>query len=175
MTSSQLREILKSNILTLSTISAEEPEQWEDYVQSGAHILLAPACNHMDDEEAALIDNLLEVASDKAFVAGQLVTPDQDFYEDDRFDYDGYYETIFNRAGWLSDMGVSMIFITGFADILTTQIYGNLSPKQEEYINDIKVLLPNGEIKQLSQYSPIIKSLQSSSYKALERIYYFEA
>ena len=41
-------------------------------------------------------------------------------------------------------------------------------------INDIKVLLPNGEIKQLSQYSPIIKSLQSSSYKALERIYYFE-
>ena len=29
--------------------------------------------------------------------------------------------------------------IIGFADILTTQIYGNLNPKQEEYINDIKV------------------------------------
>ena len=29
--------------------------------------------------------------------------------------------------------------ILGFADILTTQIYGNLNPKQEEYINDIKV------------------------------------
>jgi signal transduction histidine kinase len=29
--------------------------------------------------------------------------------------------------------------ILGFADILTTQIYGDLNPKQEEYINDIKV------------------------------------
>ena len=29
--------------------------------------------------------------------------------------------------------------ILGFSDILSTQIYGNLSAKQEEYINDIKV------------------------------------
>lgn len=29
--------------------------------------------------------------------------------------------------------------ILGFADILTTQIYGNLNLKQEEYVNDIKV------------------------------------
>ena len=29
--------------------------------------------------------------------------------------------------------------ILGFADILTTQIYGDLNPKQTEYINDIKV------------------------------------
>ena len=29
--------------------------------------------------------------------------------------------------------------ILGFADILSTQIYGNINPKQEEYINDIKV------------------------------------
>lgn len=29
--------------------------------------------------------------------------------------------------------------ILGFAEILTTQIYGNLNSKQEEYINDIKV------------------------------------
>lgn len=41
-------------------------------------------------------------------------------------------------------------------------------------INDIKVLLPNGDIKSLDQYSPIIKSLRSSSYKEIERIYYFE-
>ena len=41
-------------------------------------------------------------------------------------------------------------------------------------INDIKVLLPNGNIKSLDQYSPIIKSLRSSSYKEIERIYYFE-
>ena len=29
--------------------------------------------------------------------------------------------------------------ILGFADILSTRIYGDLNPKQEEYINDIKV------------------------------------
>ncbi len=122
MTSSQLREILKSNILTISTISAAEPEQWDDYVQAGAHILLAPACVHMDDEEAALIDNLLEVASDKAFVAGRLVAPEKCFYDNnDCFDYDGYYETILNRTGWLSDMGVSMIFLTGFSDIVAAK------------------------------------------------------
>ncbi len=41
-------------------------------------------------------------------------------------------------------------------------------------INDIKVLLPNGDVKSLDQYSPIIRSLRSSSYKEIERIYYFE-
>lgn len=41
-------------------------------------------------------------------------------------------------------------------------------------INDIKVLLPDGNIKSLDQYSPIIKSLRSSSYKEIERIYYLD-
>ena len=41
-------------------------------------------------------------------------------------------------------------------------------------INDIKVLLPNGDIKSLDKYSPIIKSLSQSSYKTVDRIYYFE-
>ncbi len=41
-------------------------------------------------------------------------------------------------------------------------------------INDIKVLLPNGSIKSLDKYSPIIKSLVSSSYTEINRIYYFE-
>ena len=35
-------------------------------------------------------------------------------------------------------------------------------------------LLPNGDIKSLDQYSPIIKGLRTSSYKEIERIYYFE-
>lgn len=38
----------------------------------------------------------------------------------------------------------------------------------------IKVLLPNGEIKNLDEFSPIVHSLVSSSYKRVERIYYFE-
>lgn len=41
-------------------------------------------------------------------------------------------------------------------------------------INDIKVLLPNGDIKSLDKYSNIIKSLSQSSYKSVDRIYYFE-
>ena len=41
-------------------------------------------------------------------------------------------------------------------------------------INDIKVLLPNGDVKSLDKYSNIIKSLSQSSYKSVDRIYYFE-
>lgn len=38
----------------------------------------------------------------------------------------------------------------------------------------IKLITPNGDIKNLDEYSPIVKSLVSSSYKRVERIYYFE-
>lgn len=41
-------------------------------------------------------------------------------------------------------------------------------------INDIKVLLPNGDIKSLDQYSHLIDGLTKSSYKSLERIYFLE-
>ena len=41
-------------------------------------------------------------------------------------------------------------------------------------INDIKVLLPNGDVKSLDKYSNIVKSLSQSSYKSVDRIYYFE-
>ena len=41
-------------------------------------------------------------------------------------------------------------------------------------LNDIRVLLPNGKIKTLEQYSPIVKSLTISSAKTVDRIYYLE-
>ena len=41
-------------------------------------------------------------------------------------------------------------------------------------INDIKVLTPEGEIKSLDEYSPIVNSLRSSSQKEMERLYYYE-
>lgn len=41
-------------------------------------------------------------------------------------------------------------------------------------INDIKVLLPNGKIKSLDSYSSIIKSLESSANKTIDRIYYLK-
>ncbi len=43
-----------------------------------------------------------------------------------------------------------------------------------EDLLSIKVILPNGEVKNLDEYSPIVHSLISSSYKRVERIYYFE-
>lgn len=52
-----------------------------------------------------------------------------------------------------------------------------LQTKQNSDSNDllaIKMILPNGEIKNLDEYSPIVHSLVSSSYKRVERIYYFE-
>ncbi len=59
--------------------------------------------------------------------------------------------------------------------------YKRVSAKGQAYmhskksdINDIKVLLPNGSVKSLDKYSPIIKSLVSSSYTEINRIYYFE-
>lgn len=41
-------------------------------------------------------------------------------------------------------------------------------------INAIKILLPNGDVKPLDVYSPIIHSLVSASYKKIERVFYFE-
>ncbi|MDE6661461.1 MAG: HD domain-containing protein [Anaeroplasmataceae bacterium] len=52
-----------------------------------------------------------------------------------------------------------------------------LQTKKSRGTNDllaIKMILPNGEIKNLDEYSPIVHSLVSSSYKRVERIYYFE-
>ncbi|MDE6241306.1 MAG: HD domain-containing protein [Anaeroplasmataceae bacterium] len=52
-----------------------------------------------------------------------------------------------------------------------------LQTKKNQKTDDllaIKIILPNGEIKNLDEYSPIVHSLVSSSYKRVERIYYFE-
>lgn len=38
----------------------------------------------------------------------------------------------------------------------------------------IKILLPNGSVKTLQEYSPIMSSLVSSSFKKIHRIYYYE-
>lgn len=46
--------------------------------------------------------------------------------------------------------------------------------KKADNVLAIHVILPNGEIKNLDEFSPIVHSLVSSSYKRVERIYYFE-
>ena len=117
MTTSQFKEILKSNILTISVPDAEVTDAWDDYVQAGAHILLAPPCIQADDDEADILDSLFEAAADNAFVAGQIAAPNPS----DTFDYDSFYNSVLNRAGWLYDAGVSMIMLTGFSDILSAK------------------------------------------------------
>ena len=59
-----------------------------------------------------------------------------------------------------------------YKNTVVSQVAYSHSKKTD--IMDIKVLLPDGSIKSLDKYSPIIKRLSLSSYKMIERIYYFE-
>ncbi len=118
MTASQLKEILKSNILTMAVPEVTQPNTWEDHILSGAHILLAPACLHMNQDEADILEGLLEMAADKAFVAGQISAPDESC---ENFDYEDFYQQCLNRAGWLYDCGASLLVLTGFKDIIAAK------------------------------------------------------
>ena len=82
MTAAQLREILKSNLLTVAAPEAGSTALPEDYIQAGAHILLAPACRFMNDEEADALAELFEAAADRAFVAGRLQQPTEAIADD---------------------------------------------------------------------------------------------
>ena len=59
-----------------------------------------------------------------------------------------------------------------YKDIAVSNV-AYLHAKKDD-VNNIKVLLPNGDIKSLDQYSLIVKGLTQSSNKKIERIYYFE-
>lgn len=63
-----------------------------------------------------------------------------------------------------------------YESIVSAVAYLELN-KDRDPIEDmkiIKILLPNGTIKTLQEYSPIMNSLVSSSFKKIERIYYYE-
>ncbi len=79
--------------------------------------------------------------------------PDEDLVEAIKEKYDNE-----NKKYFYYDVSVSAV--------------AYLHAKKSE-IYDIKVLLPNGKIKSLDAYSPIIKSLADFS-KTIKRIYYFE-
>ncbi len=59
-----------------------------------------------------------------------------------------------------------------YKDIAVSNV-AYLHAKKDD-VNNIKVLLPNGDVKSLDQYSLIVKGLTQSSNKKVERIYYFE-
>jgi len=118
MTTSQLQEILKSNILLLSTSDGRDFSKHEEQLDAGAHILIAPPFEIMDETEEAQFEELLEIAGTRSFVAGQLLMPPVD--EDD-FDYDALYEQVFNQAKWLEEMGASLLFVNGCHDLVATK------------------------------------------------------
>lgn len=119
MTAAQLREILKSNFLTVAAPQAESTALPEDYVQAGAHVLLAPACRFMDDAEADTLAALFEAAGDRTFVAGQLVQPPEAVTDDAA--YSAYYRKVMQQAEWLEEMGIGLLFLTGFTDVLAAK------------------------------------------------------
>ncbi len=119
MTTSQLKEILKSNILTLATADKADPRAIEEHVQTGANLLLAPVCQHLNKEEEAMLDVIFEAASDKAFVAGQIPAPAEPLSDDEC--YQAYYEFVLRQAQWLEQMDVSMIFLTDFSDPISAR------------------------------------------------------
>ncbi|MBR5236191.1 MAG: hypothetical protein IKW06_02305 [Clostridia bacterium] len=122
MTASQLREILKSNLLVIAGAGKDAPENSSDYVEAGAHILLAPVCYNMDEEDEKTLKTLMQAASDKAFVAGQIAAPCDSLAEvGGTLIYDAYYDEVMEQAAWLSDQGVSMIFLNGFFDACTAK------------------------------------------------------
>ncbi len=119
MTTSQLKEILKSNVLVIASANEADAVALEDYVQTGANVLLAPVCVHMDDEDEKLLDALFDAASDKAFVAGQITAPESFLSNDDV--YQDYHEQVVRQATWLDDQAVSAIFLTDFKDAVSAK------------------------------------------------------
>jgi len=119
MTTSQLKEILKSNVLVLATADSDNPSAAEEQVQAGANVLLAPAFARLDDEDEQVLEAYFEAAEDCAFVAGQIAAPKDALTADEA--YDAYYESVVRQAEWLDKMDVSMLFLTGFTDAVSAK------------------------------------------------------
>lgn len=119
MTTSQLKEILKSNVLVMATADGTNPSLLEDYVQAGANLLLAPAFRCFNEENDAVLEAFFNAAEDCAFVAGQIAAPDESVLDDEA--YDAYFESVFHQATYLDKMEVSMIFLTGIRDAVSAK------------------------------------------------------
>ncbi|MBE7047953.1 MAG: hypothetical protein E7393_01075 [Ruminococcaceae bacterium] len=118
MTTSQLKEILKHNILNVVQAEYHTNDDLHEHIHTGANILLAKPCLYGNDEEGDALAALFEIAADKAFVAGQIVAPKEALEEEGGLlPYEAYYQDVLSKAEWLIDMGVSMIFLTGFRSI----------------------------------------------------------
>ncbi len=115
MTTSQLMEILKSNILVITSADPENLSGLEDHIQAGANLVLAPACAHMDENDESVLETVLETAGEYAFVSGQISLSGLEVSDD--ASYDACYQSVLRQAEWLERMDMSMIFLTGVSDI----------------------------------------------------------
>ncbi|MBE7010479.1 MAG: hypothetical protein E7418_03195 [Ruminococcaceae bacterium] len=122
ITPAQLKQILQSNILSISPLTADAAQEAHLHVEAGAHILLAPPCKTCNEQEAQVLKKLLEVADESAFVAGQITPLTEGLQEvGGNLLYDDYYQAILGQARFLEEEGMSMIFMTDFADVLTAK------------------------------------------------------
>ncbi len=119
MTTAQLKEILKSNVLIMQETDGKDPAQMADHIDRGAHILLAPEFRLLNSEDEAILDEFFEAASDKAFVAGQIRSTAEDLTDDEV--YQDYYGWVLRQATWLDEQDVSMIFLTDCCDTVAAK------------------------------------------------------
>lgn len=61
-----------------------------------------------------------------------------------------------------------------FENSVSTVAYLQNNSNKTDDLLPIKLISPSGDVKNLDEYSPIVNSLVSSSYKRIKRIYYFE-
>lgn len=119
ITKAQLKTILSLNIMTIASAESRDElhnleEYFEDRMECGANILIAPTyLGASDSEKEELIKRTQSVADDKVFVAGEVRL--SDFPYDD--DFEDYRNTISKEVEFLNNAGVSMIFLNG-ADTL---------------------------------------------------------
>ncbi len=94
----------------------------ELHLDMGAHILLAPPCHLCDESESVKMRRLFDLAGEAAFVAGQIVPPQEGLIEaGGSLSYDDYYQMILKEARFLEKEAVSMIFMTDFPDVLSAK------------------------------------------------------
>lgn len=129
ITKAQLKTILSLNIMSLCTIENEKDlecmeEVFNDYMECGANILIAPT-NFADsnDEKEDIIRRTKKAAEDKVFVAGEIRISDYDG------NLNAFKENIKEEVKFLDESEVSMIFING-AKSLTAAKYAYLSAKE---------------------------------------------
>jgi len=129
ITTAQLKTILSLNVMSIASLTEfEKPddilELFEDYMECGANILIAPThLANNSDEKNMIIENTIKAADDKVFAAGELRLSSF------RGNFDEYFKSVKDETSYLDKSGVSMIFLNG-AKTLAEAKYALLAAKE---------------------------------------------